>query len=59
MKGSAGAGSAPRLGDSASELEQAVRNGDPDAAGLAGLLRRVIDAFDEVREALARLGFPS
>jgi HPt (histidine-containing phosphotransfer) domain-containing protein len=59
MKGSAGAVSAARLGECASALEQAVRYDTPDAARLADRVDRVIEAFDEVREALARLGFPS
>lgn len=59
MKGSAGAVSAARLGESASELEQAARSDDPDPGRLTDLFGRVADAFDEVREALARLGFPS
>ncbi len=57
LKGSAGALSASRFQDSASDLELATRRGTPDAARLASLCARLIEAFDEVRAALARLGF--
>lgn len=57
LKGSAGALSASRLQDSASDLEQATRRGTPDATRLATLCGRLAEAFDEVRGALARLGF--
>jgi hypothetical protein len=36
----------------------ATRHGRPDAAKLASLCARLAEAFDEVRAALARLGFP-
>jgi len=57
LKGSAGALSASRFRDSASDLEIATRHGRPDTATLARLCGRVADAFDEVRVALAGLGF--
>jgi HPt (histidine-containing phosphotransfer) domain-containing protein len=59
MKGSAGAVSASRLGDSSAALEQAARRGSPDAATLAALLERLLRDFDDVRAAFARLGFDS
>jgi HPt (histidine-containing phosphotransfer) domain-containing protein len=58
LKGSAGVLAATRFHDAASDLEQAARHRHPDAATLADLLGRVTLAFDEVRDALARLGFP-
>jgi two-component system sensor histidine kinase/response regulator len=58
LKGSAGVLAATRFHDAASDLEQAARRGQPDAATLDDLLGRVSQAFDEVRDALARLGFP-
>jgi HPt (histidine-containing phosphotransfer) domain-containing protein len=58
LKGSAGALSATRFRETASDLETATRHGRPDAAKLATLCARLAEAFDEVRAALARLGFP-
>ena len=58
LKGSAGALSATRFQDSASALELAARRGSADPATLAGLCTGIMEAFDEVRAALARLGFP-
>jgi HPt (histidine-containing phosphotransfer) domain-containing protein len=58
LKGSAGALSAARFRESASDLEMATRHGTPDASRLATLCARLAEAFDEVRVALARLGFP-
>jgi HPt (histidine-containing phosphotransfer) domain-containing protein len=58
LKGSAGALSASRFRETASDLEMATRHGRPDAAKLASLCARLAEAFDEVRAALARLGFP-
>jgi HPt (histidine-containing phosphotransfer) domain-containing protein len=58
LKGSAGALSASRFRETASDLEMATRHGRPDAHKLTSLCAGLAEAFDEVREALARLGFP-
>jgi HPt (histidine-containing phosphotransfer) domain-containing protein len=57
LKGSAGALSAGRLGETASSLEQSVRHGNPDAAALRDLFGNVCSAFADVRDALDQLGF--
>jgi len=58
LKGSAGALSASRFRETASDLEMATRFGRPDATTLTSLCAGLAEAFDEVRAALARLGFP-
>jgi HPt (histidine-containing phosphotransfer) domain-containing protein len=57
IKGSAGVLAATRLRETASDLEHIAREEAPDLETLTRLCQDVGDAFDEVRTALARLGF--
>lgn len=57
IKGSAGSLGASRLHDSASTLEQTTRHGSPDGPTVHAMYDDVSRAFEDVREALARLGF--